>query len=197
MSAGQSSSLISNKLRIINNEYKESVRVYVALVIFAVAAFTLNAARAFPDGAPWGAANPAAEQHCASCHFDADPVRDSVALVVEGLPSEPIPGSTYELKIIFQDPDIVIAGFQLIAHAGHEQAGTFASSDANIEFIGAAIRSTAPAKGDEGASWVVDWHAPAEVTLPVVFHVAASAANDDGSPFGDTIHYRSYRLPAE
>ena len=173
------------------------MRVYVALVAFAVAAFTLNAARAFPDGAPWGAANPAAEQHCASCHFDADPVRESAALVIDGLPIKPKPGATYELKIVFEDPDIVIAGFQLIAHAGEVQAGTFASSDANIEFIGAAIRSTAPVKGDESISWAVEWHAPGEVMLPVVFYVAASAANDDGSPFGDTIHYRSYRLPAD
>ncbi len=173
------------------------MRVFIALLIFAVAAFKVNAARAFPDGAPWGAANPAAEQHCASCHFGADPVRDSVALVIEGLPPEPIPGATYALKIIFQDPDIVIAGFQLIAHAGHEQAGTFASSDANIEFIGAAVRSTAPTKDDEGVSWAVDWHAPGELALPIVFYVAASAANDDESPFGDTIHYRSYSLAAE
>lgn len=173
------------------------MRVYVALVIFAVAAFTLNAARAFPDGAPWGAANPAAEQHCASCHFDADPVRDSAALAIDGLPSKPSPGTTYALRIIFEDPDIVTAGFQLIAHAGEVQAGTFVSDDANVEHIGAAVRSTAPVKSDASVAWAVEWQTPAEITLPLVFYVAATAANDDGSPFGDTIHYRSYRMPAD
>jgi hypothetical protein len=173
------------------------VRLYLALVTFAVAAFSLNAARAFPDGAPWGAANPAAEQHCASCHFDADPVRDSAALVIDGLPPEPQPGGIYPLRIVFRDPGMVTAGFQLIAHAGNVQAGTFASSDDEIEFIGAAIRSTAPLNDDEGVSWAVEWRAPGEVASPIVFYVAASAANDDGSPFGDTIHYRSYRLPRD
>ena len=173
------------------------MRSCITLVTFAVAAFTLNAARAFPDGAPWGAANPGAEQHCASCHFEADAVRDSAALVIDGLPKTPEPGANYVLKIVFKDPHIVTAGFQLIAHAGEVQAGTFASSDDDIEFIGAAIRSTAPLYNDEGVSWAVEWHAPGEITLPIVFYVAASAANDDGSPFGDTIHYRSYSLPAD
>jgi hypothetical protein len=170
------------------------VRVYIALVTFAVAAFTLNAARAFPDGAPWGTANPAAEQHCASCHFESDPVRDSSSLVIEGLPARLVPGASYELEIVFDDPDIVIAGFQLLAHAGQEEAGTFASSDGDIESIGAAVRSTAPVRSEKGVSWAVEWRAPDEVTSPIVFHVAASAANDDGSPFGDTIHYQSYEL---
>ena len=173
------------------------MRVFIALVIFAVAAFSLKAARAFPDGAPWGAANPAAEQNCATCHFDADPVRDSEALVVEGLPRQPAPGAIYELEIIFEDPDTVIAGFQLIAKAGDQQAGTFVSSAAGVEFIGAAIRSTVPIRSDRRVSWAVEWRAPSAIASTVVFYVAASAANDDGSPFGDTIHFRSYELASE
>jgi hypothetical protein len=173
------------------------VRVYIALVTTAFAALTLNAARAFPDGAPWGAANPAAEQHCATCHFEIDPVRDSPALAVDGLPAKPTPGASYELKITFAAPGIVIAGFQLIAHANDQDAGTFTSTAANIEFIGAAVRSTGPTSSDQRVSWEVEWHAPGEVAVPVVFYIAASAANDDGSPFGDTIHYRSYRLATD
>jgi hypothetical protein len=169
----------------------------LALVTCIVAAFTLNAARAFPDGAPWGAANPAAEQHCASCHFETDPVRNSTALAVDGLPAKPTPGASYELKITFADPGIVIAGFQLIAHANDQDAGSFSSTAADIEFVGAAIRSTAPTSSNQRVSWEVEWLAPGEVAAPVVFYIAASAANDDGSPFGDTIHYRSYRLGAD
>ena len=165
--------------------------------MIAVAAFSWNAARAFPDGAPWGAANPAAEQNCATCHFGADPVRDSEALVIDGLPRQPAPGAIYELEIVFEDPDTVIAGFQLIAQAVDQQAGTFVSSVADVEFIGAAIRSTAPIRSDERVSWAVEWRAPGVVASPIVFYVAASAANDDGSPFGDTIHFRSYKLAAE
>jgi hypothetical protein len=165
--------------------------------MFIVAAFTLNAARAFPDGAPWGAANPAAEQNCATCHFDFDPVRDSTALVIDGLPHSPAPGAQYELEIIFEDPETVVAGFQLIAQARDQQAGTLVSSIADVEFIGAAIRSTATLASDAGFSWAVEWRAPEVITSPIVFYVAASAANDDGSPFGDTIHFRSYQLAVE
>ena len=162
-----------------------------------VAAFTWNAARAFPDGAPWGAANPAAERNCATCHFDVDPVRDSEALVIDGLPLKPAPGANYDLEIVFEDPEAVVAGFQLIAKAGDQQAGIFDSSAAGVEFIGAAIRSTVPFSSDAGVSWKVEWRAPDVIESPIVFYIAASAANDDGSPFGDTIHFRSYRLTAD
>jgi hypothetical protein len=118
----------------------------------------------------WGAANPAAEQHCATCHFESDPVRESSSLLIKGLPARLVSGQTYELQI---------------------------SSDNNIEIIGAAIRSTAPARSEGGVSWSIEWRAPDEVTLPIVFYIAATAANDDGSPFGDTIHYRSYSFTAD
>jgi hypothetical protein len=173
------------------------MRVFIALVTILVAAFSLNAAHAFPDGAPWGAANPAAEQNCATCHFDADPVRDSESLVIIGLPLKPAPGTIYELEIIFEDPETVVAGFQLIAQAGNQQAGTFFSREAEVEFIGAAIRSTAPIRSDGSVSWTVEWRAPTVIASPIVFYVAASAANDDGSPFADTIHFRFYRLTAD
>jgi len=35
---------------------------------------------------------------------------------------------------------------------------------------------------------------PDTMPSPVTFYLAASAANDDGSPFGDRIHYRDYQL---
>lgn len=166
-----------------------------ALIVSA--AFTVNAALAFPDGAPWGAANPAAEQHCASCHFGAEPIHDSSALIIDGLPARPVAGANYVLAIVFDDPQIVTAGFQLLAHAAGSDAGTFSSEEDNVEFVGSAIRSTAPAKSENGVSWNVEWRAPGELSLPIVFYIGASAANDDGSPFGDTIHYRSYRIESD
>jgi hypothetical protein len=165
--------------------------------MLAVAALWWNTATAFPDGAPWGAANPAAEQNCATCHFGDEPVRDSAALVIEGLPRHPAPGAIYELEISFDGPDIVIAGFQLFAQMEEQQAGMLKSSAANVEFIGSAIRSTAPVNNDDGISWLIEWRAPPEIGSPIVFYVAATAANDDGSPFGDIVHFRLYRLPAD
>lgn len=170
------------------------MRGFFVVVVFAVAAFSFDAARAFPDGAPWGAANPTAEQNCSTCHFDDAPVHKSDMLNIDGLPGHPEPGATYDLEINFEDPKTVIAGFQLIAQAADQQAGTFVSSAAGIEFVGASIRSTEPIKGNERVSWAVTWRAPEAISTPIIFLVAASAANDDGSPFGDKIHYRAYEL---
>lgn len=91
---------------------------------------------------------------------------------------------------------MVVAGFQLIAVALGIDAGTFTSSDDNVETIGAAVRSTAPATGERRVSWQVVWHAPHKIPSTIIFYAAASAANDDGSPFGDTIHYRTYEITA-
>lgn len=173
------------------------MRADIALVAVAGAACIAAAAHAFPDGAPWGAANPAAEQHCATCHFDAEPVRDSRMLNIKGLPAQPVAGTDYELEITFDDPEIVVAGFQVIADAADREAGVFASTDDHVECIGSAVRSTAPRKGNPAVSWKVSWRAPGGLSAPIAFLVAASAANDDGSPFGDRIHYRSYELRAQ
>lgn len=168
-----------------------------ACLAILTAALSMSAAFAFPDGAPWGAANPAAAEDCASCHFGADPVHGSEALSIVGLPDRAGAGESYELVVRFEDEEIVTAGFQLFAAAGHGDAGTIVSSTADVEFAGAAIRSTAPVRSPGSASWTMEWRAPAAIDSPIVFFVAASAANDDGSPLGDTIHYEMYSVPAE
>ena len=170
------------------------MRFIIAVVTTVIAALSWNAATAFPDGAPWGSANPAAEQNCASCHFDADPVFDSPFLKIDGLPETPEAGKTYDLHISFSDPDIIVAGYQLFAQMADAEAGVLRSIDDNAEFIGSAIRSTAPIAATGGASWSIEWRVPAQIDLPILFYIAATAANDDGSPFGDTIHFRSYEL---
>jgi hypothetical protein len=173
------------------------MRAGVFLLTLIVAAFILHDARAFPDGAPWGAANPAAEQDCAACHFGVEPVHASNALVIHGLPQKLQAGVTYDLAITFEDSSIVIAGFQLIAQAAEQDVGTFTSSADDVEFIGSSIRSVVPLRVSSSAAWEIQWRAPERIGGPIDFYLAASAANDDGSPFGDTIHFRSYRVGAD
>lgn len=167
--------------------------IFVVIVLVVLSSF-INVASAFPDGAPWGAANPAVEQNCAACHFDAEAAHDSETLNLEGLPEQPYPGEIYDLEVNFIDPNIVTAGFQLIARAGENSAGLLTADIDAVEFIGASIRSTAPLRISERAVWAVRWQAPEIFREPIVFYLAASAANDDGSPFGDTIHFRSYSV---
>ena len=98
----------------------------------------------------------------------------------------------------FAPADAVVAGFQLLAAAGDADAGVFRTADAAIETVAAASRSTAPVKSDGGATWRLTWRSPDVVARPIILYLAASAANDDQSPLGDTIHYRSFALaPAE
>lgn len=170
------------------------MRAVYMLLTLGLPAFYLHDAQAFPDGAPWGAANPAAEQDCAACHFGNEPVLASDNLALSGLPKKLEAGVTYDLAITFEHPGIVTAGFQVIAQAAEQDAGKFTASADNIEFIGSSIRSTMPLRMSGRALWEIQWHAPEKISGPIDFFVAASAANDDGSPFGDTIHFRSYRL---
>ena len=166
----------------------------ICILTIVVAASYSNIACAHPDGAPWGAARPSASENCASCHFDSEVISDSPLLHVEGLPQDPEPGKTYDLRVTLDDARAVVVGFQLIAQAEDDQAGAFVSTVANVESIGAATRSTTPVKNDGTVSWALQWLAPIEPGLPIVFYVAASAANDDGSPLGDRIHFRSYEF---
>lgn len=149
-------------------------------------------AAAYPEGAPWGAANPDARESCGTCHYDYEPVRDSAALSIAGLPGEPVKGERYRLTIRFAPGEAAVAGFQLIAAAPEgAAAGSLESDAAGIETAGAAARSSEAVAVDPDAAWEVTWRTPDELPGMITFYIAASAANDDLSPFGDRIHYRS------
>jgi hypothetical protein len=147
---------------------------------------------AYPEGAPWGASDPDAAENCESCHFDYPPVRASHALTIEGLPGKAIPGETYRLKVRFSEAEAIIAGFQMIARVADDPAGEFESTQGKVEYVGAAIRSTEPLPAGRSFEWVMTWTAPDSPGATVTVFVAAMRANDDGSPFGDQAHFRSF-----
>lgn len=151
-----------------------------------------QAAGAYPEGAPWGAADPNAEENCATCHFDNAAVHDSAALSIEGLPEKLAADKTYDLVITFENSNGVAAGFQLIALLENQDAGTFDSESENTETAGSAIRSTAPVVKENSVSWALQWHTPATIDSVVIFHLAATSANHDQSPLGDRVHFRSF-----
>jgi hypothetical protein len=156
-----------------------------------------QSARAFPDGAPWGAANPNAAENCGTCHFDNDAVHESALLVIDGLPDELSADTLYELVVRFDNAGAVAAGFQMIVSAQSQLVGNFSSPLENTESAGAAIRSTAPIVNNGSVSWPVQWRTPTTVALPIEIYVAALAANGDQSPLGDTVHFQSYEFRAE
>ena len=172
-----------------------SVRARIAAGAITAGLFGL--ADAYPEGAPWGAADPGADEHCASCHWERSPVMASRALRIDGVPSRVEPGRDYVLTVLLADTDAVVSGMQIIASAEGQPAGTFSSADADVEAseFESALRSTAPRPATGNAArWRFTWRAPMTLTGPVTMHVAASAANDDGSPFGDQIHYKAITL---
>ena len=162
-----------------------------------LAAFAACAgAAAYPEGAPWGAADPAATESCLSCHFDGDAVDPSDAISIFGLPATAEPGRTYALVLKVASEDAAVAGFQLLASTDGQEAGLFGSPEVGVEHAGAAVRSTVPVPIEE-AEWSLLWSVPQEAGTSVTLLLAVTASNDDGSPLGDVVHYRSYIVPIE
>ncbi|MEL6868796.1 MAG: choice-of-anchor V domain-containing protein [Pseudomonadota bacterium] len=175
------------------------MRAATACTVALVAVIATQIARAYPEGAPWGAADPAADQHCASCHWERDPVYESNAITLQGLPEQLRPNTEYELALVFSDAAAVVSGFQLIIAADGHRAGTLSahSDDIAINVIESSARSTAVQRLDAGATtWRISWRTPATLSGPITLFTAASAANDDQSPFGDQIHYRRFDVAA-
>ncbi len=162
----------------------------IALLVFAAAPLPLMA---YPDGAPWGSADPEGAQNCASCHYAEDAVRDSSAILVTGLPREVERGKTYSFHLSLADLEYASIGF--LAAASH---GRFLNVDGeNTTVLEAMVRSTKPKYSSDAAdSWVLEWEAPADMSVgeSVAFDLAVNASNDDASPFGDAIHYRTIQI---
>lgn len=150
---------------------------------------------AYPNGAPWGSADPDSAQNCMSCHFDAEAVKDSSRIVVSGLGRKVEPGRVYELALSLENADAGSAGFLISASDGEFSA----EQNDTIEARGSQARSISVQKLDGRASWGLQWKAPDELArdADLSFQIAVNAANDDGSPFGDVIHFKTIYSRAE
>ena len=170
-------------------------RAPLPIAIAAFVALASEIACAYPEGAPWGAADPADSDTCASCHYDLPPVPASTNLAVDGLPSRIIAGATYRLTVSMTSETAAVSGYQLLIDAGESDAGHIKTADDASETQAFAARSvrTQPF-ADASVEWQVLWTPAGDD--PVTLYVAASEANDDQSAFGDRIHYRRYEVPA-
>lgn len=165
------------------------------MAVAAVFALALpGAAAAYPEGAPWGAADPDAPENCSTCHFDYDAKLDSKSVRIDGLPASPSAGETYEFVIRFADPAAEVAGFQLLARSEDSAPGNFSSTETAIEVGESGIRSTDPSINDNGVAWRILWTAPEATGVRIRFFLAVTGSNSDGSPFGDQIHFRSFSI---
>jgi len=162
----------------------------IGLVLIALAPLPLAA---YPDGAPWESADPKAAQNCASCHYSENPVESSEAILVTRLPSVIERGKTYSLNLALVHSSHASMGFLVSA-----SRGTFSGiEDEAIEVLGGMARSMAPKSAtDEVGYWMLEWEAPFGLNPGEVvsLYIAINAANDDMSPFGDVIHYRTIMM---
>lgn len=166
-----------------------------ALLCAAVLAATPAAAT--PNGAAWSYDGGPGRSDCAECHFDSAPRRQDAALVLHGLPESIAPGRAYDLTLRLSAKGTRKAGFLLRAEFEDVEAGRFEPLEEGLEAKGGALRSTAPAppNADGEIVWRFRWIAPDDVGARALFYVAANAANDDQSPFGDQIFLSVFEAP--
>lgn len=162
---------------------------------------SLGAGATYRTGPPPGHTGAFGEPDCAACHFDA--VRgDPAGSATVDAPGLYRPGEAYRLTVTVRHARLGAAGFQLSARftdgeAAGRQAGalepTGPETRAETWKNGVVYASHTEAGADPAAQdggvrrWALTWVAP-ETGGPVAFDLAANAANDDASEFGDRIY---------
>ena len=172
-----------------------------AAVWGAAALFAATGSRVagYADGAPLGFTGGFGEQTCHGCHFQSDLNSGPGGVTIEGVPDSFAPGERYEITVTLSDPAMKLAGFQLTARFknGGAQAGALIPGPNEDARLGIASQGglqyanqsrpgselTTPGK----ARWTLAWTAPPSAE-PVLFHVAANAANGDEAADGDYIY---------
>lgn len=145
------------------------------------------------------------EPTCTECHMSSDDGGANV--VLDGLPAAWAPGREYSFDVVVRATDLGRGGFQLSARFAEDgtQAGTLEVADGRgrtttpepggIQYAHHVYDGTPPTAPGV-ARWTIVWTAPAQGTGAVAFHVAANAANDDNSEFGDRIVTAADTVPA-
>ena len=172
----------------------------ICLLAGCLAPFVLaSALAAYREGPPPAHTGGFAEDTCQACHFDNDVNEALGSLMLEGVPAVFAPGQQYRLTVSLARPGMAAAGFQLAVRvaegpARSRQAGALRAVDERVQVthnaetgIFYAQHTETGAAASDSAAWVVDW-TPGPGSSPVAFHVAANAANDDASEFGDFIY---------
>jgi hypothetical protein len=179
----------------------------VTLWLLAIAAFSDTAspkAAPYPDGAPSGFSGGFGEQSCHACHFEAEVNAKPGQVTIAGVPERFVGGQQYPLTITLTRPGMAAGGFQLAARVedGGAQAGAIdvpagekdrlaVQARNNVQYANQRHKGTAPSEPGI-ATWTVLWTAP-PTAVPVLFHVAANAADNDESVRGDYIYTATAR----
>ena len=161
-------------------------------------------ARSYPDGPPPGHTGGFGEPTCRACHADNPLNAPGGSLALGGLPAVYQPGASYRLTVTLGRRDLRRAGFQLAARFDSGvTAGSLTPLDSSVAVtpspagVSYAHQTRAGSTRRETAAWTLEWRAPDSARATVAFHVAANAANDDASEFGDFIYTQTTRAESE
>jgi len=156
------------------------------------------------DGPPAATTGGFGEPTCHKCHFD-NPLSEASESIVIDAPEDFEAGKTYVITVRIVRKGMKSGGFQLSARFGDsgDQAGVLRPLDGRTGLAppepGSSIRYIQHTRegqkltGATQGSWEFQWEAPRRLE-PVVLHVAANAANQDDSEFGDSIHARELTI---
>ena len=157
---------------------------------------------AHADGPPAAHTGGFGEPTCQECHQGSELNIAPGVLTLNGLPKVYRPNQTYTLSVVLSRAAMQAAGFQLSVRGEglRRQAGVLASVDDRTRTIAPVAieylehtRQGAGLTARDTAVWRFTWRAPQGVG-PVVFHIAANAANGDDSPLDDFIYTQSVTL---
>lgn len=164
-----------------------------------VTTMRLVASHEYAEGAPPGFSGGFKEESCHACHFHEELNAAPGSVTITGVPERFTPGQRYTITVTLTRSEMKRAGFQLTARFKESgaQAGLMTSEGAHvsidtqggIQYAGQK-REGAVAESAGTARWTVMWTAP-DPGGPVVFHVAANAANGNASADGDFIYTSS------
>ena len=162
----------------------------------------LMASHAYAEGAPPGFSGGFKEESCHACHFEAEPNSGGGRLAIEGVPAKFTAGQRYTLTITLTRAGMKRAGFQFTARFKDSgaQAGRVAAGAGETQRVGVETQSGVQYAGQKepGSSvketdsmrWTIEWTAP-DRGSPVIFHVAANAADGNERADGDFVYTAS------
>jgi hypothetical protein len=145
------------------------------------------------DGPPPGFTGAPDESNCTACHANGPTTGGSFVITP---PAHYVPGQTYQIQVQHVNADMTLArwGFEMTALTGINMAGAFSTVDSNTQTITDSGRqyiehTLAGSFGGQtgGATWTMNWTAPATNVGPIAFYAAGNQANNNGGPSGDRI----------
>lgn len=160
-----------------------------------------NAVVPYPDHIAGAYTGGFGEQSCHSCHFDYDLNQPEGGLSISGINETFEAGQDYKITLSVKREDMNRAGFQMTARfedgfqAGqfelHENLTTTPNIDNDISYLQHAVGKVEAENGKK--KWQITWTAPDQTDQPVIFNIAANAANGDASAFGDWIYLKEIK----